>query len=126
MHVTPGQQFGDSIFKVPVRARKGTVNTDARLGTSDARLSNRSMKCSRGDGRARFRLIAVLHGHSRTARRPAQDLREGEIGAQALHICFATSDCAAREIYSPVILKSGKSKLWLSLFVDWELLPAKS
>jgi hypothetical protein len=38
----------------------------------------------------------------------------------------ATSACAAREIYSPVILKSGKSKLWLSLFVDWEHLPAKS
>jgi hypothetical protein len=36
-----------------------------------------------------------------------------------------TSACGAREIYSPVILKSGKSKLWLSLFVDWEHLPAK-
>jgi hypothetical protein len=36
-----------------------------------------------------------------------------------------TSGWAAREIYSPVILKSGKSNLWPSLFADWERLPAR-
>src|SRR5215208_2979557 len=54
-------------FLSTVRARQGTVNTDARQGMSDARLSKTlCMKCSRGDGRVRFSLSLCWHSHSRT------------------------------------------------------------
>jgi hypothetical protein len=54
MHVTPGYDSSIQIFPKTGQARKGTVNTDARLGTSDARHFESEREKFTGDGRARF------------------------------------------------------------------------